>query len=246
MFKPTRKLFAAIGVCAVAVLILAFYFSQPQPEKKPLARDALPNVTFSNIPSLPSDFFEKRSLLRNRKLNITQFEREYWIQPEFYPNFEEYAISEMLNPPENRWGAMGYGAYPSGFTAATKAGETVKAIVFFHTSWLVESYQGISLDYAITNLTMVPPGFEKGFAIEITPSEFLLGPAYPVFGRNWAEKVEITTTVGSVPAGEYEINFNIAKPSKSAEWKEAYPHYFDATGFGLSKPFFRMRLSVKG
>ncbi len=200
------------------------------------------------LPPLPNDFFGKLALLRSQKMQLKEFSEsggEYWLQPEVYPHFEDYAIGAMLSPPEGKWGARGYAVYPSDFSASLEPSESVETVVFFRTSWLVESYQGIRLDYAVENLTYAPQGFENAFQMDISPQEFLLGPAYPVFTSNWAERVKIKVNAGNAPPGEYLVSFTTVKPFQSEVWSASYPAYFDGGGVGLSRPFFKIRLVVK-
>jgi len=156
MFFRGKNQAAIVTAAIIVVLALAFFYSSQPQAIKPLARDALPSITFANLPPMPVDFFEKLSLFRSQKISLQEFANlgeEYWLQPETYPNFESYAINAMLNPPAGRWGAQGFGAFPSYFSGETKPGGTFETTVFFKTSWLVESYQGIRLDYKIDNLT---------------------------------------------------------------------------------------------
>jgi len=243
------KLNAFVLLAAIAgVIALGLLFFNREAPCEITARNALQNITFSQLPQMPGDFCYKLRDMRNRKMTLSEFAslgEAYWRQPELQPNFESYAIKAMLNPPQGRWAANGYGAYPADAVAEIKPGETFEKTIFFKTSWLVESYQGIALDYGIESVGEAKPGFESEFEVKISPGEFLLGPAYPVFDRNWTEKVDVKVRIANAEPGEYLISFKPVKPSQSAAWGQAYPHYFDATGFGLEKPFFKIRLIVK-
>ncbi|HIH20321.1 TPA: hypothetical protein HA244_03560 [Candidatus Micrarchaeota archaeon] len=215
-----------------------------------LTRDSLPPPLFSLLPEMPEDFFEKREQIRNGKITLGQFSdlgESYWLQPEFYPNFEDRAIGEILRPPSNRWAVQGFGAYPSQASAQAKPGQRLAINVFFKTSWLVESYQGIRLEPTAQNRSQIAsPDFQKNIRVEISPQEFLLEPAYPAFSKGWAKKIGISISISpEAEEGEYEIGFNPVKPLANEEWGSQHRAYFSATGFGIGRPFFAVKLSVK-
>ena len=209
----------------------------------------LPASVFALLPPLPKDFFEKRGLFKSGKISLKEFGdlgEDYWKQPEAFQNFEEYAVREMLNPPAGRWGAKGYGAFPNEFTARAKPGDSVETIVFFKTSWLVESYQGMELSYSVSSGGQQQPA--QGISVEITPKEFLLEPAYPVFSKGWVQKVSVKAVVSTqAQEGEYDITIDPVKPQQNAslEWSKKNQPYLDAGGVGLSRPFFKISLTVK-
>ncbi len=245
-----KGIFLALGAVAVVAIIFFLLTTQQKPAACEItARNALPQQTFDFIPALPGDFCERLGDLRSRKTTLQEFSQlgeAYWRQPELQPNFEDYAIKAMLNPPQGRWAANGYGAYPSDLVVELKQGESREGIFFFKTSWLVESYQGIALNHVILHANGSVFKGKQSIRISYSPDEFLLGPAYPVFDENWVEKISLEISVDQgTPPGEYLVSFNVKSPKRNRQWAGLYPNYFDASSFGLQKPFLKARLFVK-
>ncbi|MEM4255275.1 MAG: hypothetical protein QXR53_03010 [Candidatus Norongarragalinales archaeon] len=246
-----KLIFLALGAVAIAagVFLLTQTPGQAPASCDASARNSLPPNTFDNLPDFPRDFCEKVGDLRSRKITLQGFSElgeAYWRQPELQPNFESYAIQAMLNPPEGRWAANGYGSYPADFVVELKHGQSWEGVFFFKSSWLVESYQGIALNHIILHANESVFKGKQSIRVSYSPDEFLLGPAYPVFDENWVEKISLGIKLDEgTPPGEYLVLLNVKSPKRNGEWAGAYPHYFDASSFGLQKPFLRIRLFVK-
>ncbi|MDO8661573.1 MAG: hypothetical protein Q7K43_06800, partial [Candidatus Woesearchaeota archaeon] len=129
---------------------------------------------WGELPKVPKDFSETAyALAQGRYYSIGLLEEEYFSQPEFYPNFKTQALRYWTTPDASSWTPQGYGQYPAQqFDVLTKGErEEFTGVVFFHTSWGVEGFQGV---------TLVPTSFaQKYFDITISPDTFLLGATVP-------------------------------------------------------------------
>ncbi|MDD5318015.1 MAG: hypothetical protein PHF51_04790 [Candidatus ainarchaeum sp.] len=116
-------------------------------------QDYLPGEIFQYLPPFPRDFYWVKTMVELGMLtDINAIPSEYYKQPELYPRFESTGVDLMLHPPVGRFGAWGFGTYPSEVLLTAKVNETTgvetDTYVIFHTSWLVETYQGLKLDAA--------------------------------------------------------------------------------------------------
>jgi|GEM_PF-1620156 len=113
--------------------------------------DYLPKEVFQYLPPFPRDFYYIKTMVELGILtDINAITMEYYKQPEFYPRFDTIGVEMMQNPTPGRFGMWGFGTYPSEVLLFAKVNETTGvetvAYTIFHTSWLVETYQGLKLD----------------------------------------------------------------------------------------------------
>jgi len=220
---------------------------------------------FSKLPPMPRDFYEI-DLLVTKGLwsNTSYITRDYWIQPEFYPEFEAQGVELMLNPPTGRFGAFGYGTYPSELVVLTYPGAHISTAFFVHTSWLVETYQGMGFELVypangflrssdfpnsdnrtVTQDQQVVRRYIRG---RMSPSYAVFGPAYPAFDENWAHKIEVNLDIDpNTPPGRYIVGADIVAPpaDKAEEWFTQYKsRYTSAGGTGIGTPWFSMFIEV--
>ena len=182
---------------------------------------------FADLPVVASDFSEVAYLLASgRYFSLELLDEAYYKQPEFYPKFKEYGLSYWTEPKSSSWTVNGYGSYPSEqWDTLTIGGrEEFSGVAFFHTSWGVQTYQG---------LTIVPTAdAEKYFDIQITPDTFLLHPVFPKFSDEWAYKIAITgKRKKDTQPGDYALGFNVVDPpvEMAKEWEGKYRNlYFSA------------------
>jgi hypothetical protein len=216
----------------------------------------IPTEVFDALPPMPSDFGEIDYMLeKGRFFAIGKLGEEYYKQPEFYPRFEEF-FSYWTDPNLQTWGTNGYGTYPADQWTDVTPGTSFTAYTFFHTSWNIETWQGVKL------VTVFPtessdefhnklPASEVGkyFDVEISPDVFLIDPTFPIFGYDWAHKVTVNVQVApNTPPGQYVVGVSLVKPPAeySEEW--AWEHknfYFDAaSSIGISRPQLRLMVTV--
>lgn len=200
---------------------------------------------FSALPQIPKDFSETSYLLASGKyFSIGFLEKEYYSQPEFYPNFKEGGLRFWAKPDPTSWGVNGYGTYPAEQNDTLKLGkrENFVAAVFLYAGYGVQTYQGVTLEQDSAS--------KKYFDVSISPKDFLLDPTFPKFGSNWAEKIIITGRIKpGTPKGDYVIGINIETPPKELKAKWEFEHknlYYDAaSGIGPSGNQIQLNIRVE-
>jgi len=224
--------------------------------------DYLPAIVFSKLPAFPTDFYEKRVLVQYGKLDFQDFGPEYWKQPEWYPNFEGPGVQMMQNPSLDRWGAWGYGVYPSDMLVVTDQGTEFTATTYIYTSWLVETYQGTGFQTAYPTDMPVPyeeMGFrviqdpkeaKNYFEVSYEPTEVLLEPAFPIFEPGWTQKVLVHVKVKpDAKPGNYVIGVDPGPVPAALEkqWFNEHLTKYVTSAFasGFDRPFFQIAVAVK-
>jgi len=272
------KIFAAVAAIVIIAAVFVYYQPQQDAEGTQSADYAelleglretwsvmdnpdrttypIPIEIFDALPPVPSDFGEiDYMLVKGRLFAIGVLGEEYYKQPEFYPRFEEF-FSYWTDPNLGMWGTNGYGTYPADQWTEVRAGDSFTAYAFFHTSWNVQTWQGVQLVPAFPAEgagefynTMSPSELKNYFDVTIEPNLFLLDPTFPAFGYNWAYKIEVRVDVApDTPPGRYVVGFGVAKPpqEKAEEWGwEHRNFYFDASGMiSVGRPQLRMMVTV--
>lgn len=197
----------------------------------------LNKTIFESLPSFPEDFYSVDSRVSSLAdlQGFKDITENYYKQPEFYPTWESSGLGGFRSQ-QDRIGILGIGAYPSDTTISMERNSEINVTVFFHSSWLVQTYQGMSLD-------IINPDPEY-FNISLDRNELLIGPNYPKFDSKWAQKV--TARIKSVAnTGSYVIGINpSALPEeKSAEWAKKYQPYINFFG-GLDRPYVRIVVNI--
>lgn len=235
-------------------------FQEGPVSKRP---DYLPKELFANLPPFPEDFYAMKVLVEFGKIpDLGRVGEEYYKQPEFYPQFETNGVQMMQNPPVGRWAPYGYGSYPSETLVATTNDTEFTVYTYFHSSWLVESYQGLGLVPvfpAVANMlqnefpdgaryvAQNPNEAQKYFDVSITPGAILLEPAFPVFGKNWAQRVAMKIKVKGAPKGRYVIGIGIGSVPKEldAQWVWKYKTAYNTGGMaGIDVPWYQAFIQV--
>ncbi len=188
---------------------------------------------FADLPPIADDFSEIAYLFANgRYFAIGYLDETYYKHPEFYPGFKEIGLSYWAEPNPKYWTPHGYGSYPAEQWTTLKKGENEEftAVVFFYTSWGVQTWQGVTLMPDSESL--------KDFDIRISPQNFLLEATFPKFYEDWAHKIVIMGKLrpDTLP-GSYTIAINIEKPPADLRLKWELEHrnmYFDAMASGIA------------
>lgn len=191
---------------------------------------AIPDVTITNLSSTdliiktaterlspePERFdLVKRNFYDSQIDDFTRIDEAIWKRPEFYPTWERSGITNYINHDYTRWAVFGYGFFPGeqSWTARNMTeGDTLTYHTFLHTSWGVETWQGMRLQ-SIHNETL--------FDVTITPNEFYLEPTYPIFWEDWTRIITITVTAKTnPPKGTYMMRINVVEPNpdRTEEW----------------------------
>jgi len=173
---------------------------------------------FSKLPPMPFDFEPTRDLFSTSQLSLKDLGEEYYLQPEFYPNFKTSGVQLILDYPQDMEAKNGYGTYPSEYILKADKDGQYEVSFMVYSSWGVVSYQGIGLipSYLAT-ATMDQNYFPDGSrsvsqnvsyvkehikVISITPSELILSPSYAKWDLDWDEQGRMIPT-RSAPHFEY-------------------------------------------
>ena len=226
--------------------------------------DYLPEDMFSLLPEFPKNFYSIRQLIRTGVItDLGEVGSEYWMQPEFFPNFEQIGLPVLQNPPKDRWGAQGYLTYPGDTISSIRSGETLDVYFFVKSSYLVETYQGLMFDYKFpasasvqggelspgkTSVEQDPAKVASYFTVKLAPNPFVLEPNFPVFRPGGTVRVKATITASpETPAGDYVIAFDTADvpDEQEQDWIKKYLNlYVSGTMTKLSKPYHQAFLVV--
>ncbi|MFH1106837.1 MAG: hypothetical protein V1787_02990 [Candidatus Micrarchaeota archaeon] len=225
----------------------------------------LPPEVFQKMPAFPKDFYAMKLLFELAKIqDINYFGEEYWKQPEFYPGFDEQGCQLYQYPPRDRWAAFGYGTYPSEVVVLAKRNDEFEATFFVYTSWLVQTYQGFGMKPMYPSsgtlkmnefpdrtrsVTVDPAETQKYFRITgITPEDVLLEPAFPVFERDWTQKIKVKVKVTDAKPGKYLLGVDVGSPDpkKSDEWFWQYKlNYVSSGSQSIGQPWYTMFIEVQ-
>lgn len=265
------KVVAVIAVIGIIVLLffnansISGAFFGPTADE---TRSGLPISVYRKLPEMPDDFGPVLALVKGGKVKdmCSKINDSYWRQPEFYPTFESSGVPLMLNPPTNREGVMGYGAFPGEAIVKVDLDETnvIRTCTFVHASWFISRYQGTSLVAVYpNNIGLLRNSFSDGtrfveqtseqlqeyFTIEVSPPYLLLEPTWGLFYNGWTEKADITITVNrNTPPGNYLVGMGVAPPpaDKHEEWLWEYKTlYVSSGGMGIDRPFYLIGIEVQ-
>lgn len=218
---------------------------------------------FSLLPSVPSDFLYKVYLLKyGRFVDIADLGPEYYTQPEFDPDFTRYGLRYWKewkgeNYKKTHWGTVGYRSYPYSQNVKASPGDSFNVTLIFSSDWNVETYQGVGIlpvfiSSAISdegNVIYADPDAENYINVNVTPSEFLLTPAFPQFTPDWSKKLTFTGKIDEgTPPGLYILSMRIVDPTRenSDKWLLEYLNlYSEGTGVIVTdKPFLQAFINV--
>lgn len=221
---------------------------------------------FQYLPPYPKDFMQIYHLVYYGKINnLTAIGEEYWKQPEILPTWRSSGIDTYLNPEPGRFGAFGFGCYPSEAFVKLKPGEAVKITTWLHTSWAVQTLQGMFLKIVYPthaesskgiSVKQDPSVAEKYFETSVSPNVVLLGPTWPYFEHGpkfghdgWIVPitVEIKAREG-IPKGNYLVGVMPTQPpeDKNEEWTLKYKlRYTPIQFFQIGKPYFTIFVTVE-
>jgi hypothetical protein len=257
---PIRdKPYSAAIEARVAAANTEVIFDQNRP-------DYLPAGMYGNLPAFPKDFYSIRVLLRSGRLtDLSELEEGYWMQPEFFPQYEEIGLPLLQNPPVGRWGAYGLASYPAQSIATINAGDTLDFFFFMKSNYIVETYQGVQLDVKyphfaeITTGATMPDGSARVdqdpqvtkelFDVEVSPETFVLEPNFPIFRKEGIRKVKVTVTAKpNTPPGNYVIAVDTGAVPEEAEkvWIQKYLNLYTSGALTkIDKPYYTALITVQ-
>ena len=205
---------------------------------------------FLNLPEAPADFNEKVSGLMESadyaefSQRALELDENYYLQPEFLPNFAEIGLQYWKNPDLNHWGVQGVGFFPSDETFEIERGKELTAVTFYHAGWYVQNFQGAKLS------VVLPQGAEKFLSAEISPESVLLEPTYPLVESGWIKKIIVKIKASEMlEKGKYEVGIELVQPAPEDQnaWENEFgERYVDVSGQNsLGRQRFRAIVSVK-
>lgn len=179
--------------------------------------------TFGNLPTAPKDFGSITYLISTgKKKDFESVEKAYFLQPEFFPLFEENGLPFYEEYDPRYIGTYGWGIYPSEQWLNSTPGTTGNLFFYFKTGWGIETWQGMNLKLE-SNC--------EGVTAEIENPLFITPPTYPEFcvkeicGEDWVRlmKVKISIEEG-VPEQSCLLSLRpISIPKeKNKEWFDKY------------------------
>ncbi len=212
----------------------------------------VPTIVFDKLPPFPKDFYTFKNLVWTGKIDVSQVGEQYWKQPEFYPNWDiglqnrEQRYTDPLfwdfaKGESKRFGAWGYGAYPASRGIRLSKGQSRTVTVLWYSGWTVETVQGMSMAASLPNQTeaVLPTGKEfleqnpedaaKSVAVEFSPKNVAIYPAFPQFSKEWVVSVSVTVTaLPDAVVGKYFAVIHPDSPEKEfsdelfAKWTNNY------------------------
>ncbi|MBI4043997.1 MAG: hypothetical protein HY393_04295 [Candidatus Diapherotrites archaeon] len=200
---------------------------------------------YSDLPSLPGDFGEVAyGIFNGQYLSIGLLGAEYYKQPEFYPGFKDNGFKAWTDFDPQYWTPQGYGSYPALQEDVLVLGkrETATGIVFVHTDWGVQAWQGAR----ITSTAKT----RECFDVTITPDAFLLDPSWPRFGSNWGQRIEVIAQLKPAcrKQGTYQVELEMVHPPKdlAAQWALEHKNlYFSAAGMFSAGSLLEVNVKVE-
>ncbi len=207
------------------------------------------NMFYQSLPDMPEDFFSLRNTFLYRYIKYTDkvLDKTYWIQPEWYPNYNSpggglEAIKAYNGRAITVWSA---GVYPSDFFISTKPGRNITVYVWVSNIHHQVKYEGIHLQKAYPACDEFEDrGFNIGNSttcqnvtyamqnidINISPDMFLLTPTWPSYTNEYRKIIQINVSISdSINEGRYVVGFNVKNPPE--EFNE---QYYSEYGFGYT------------
>lgn len=224
----------------------------------------LPGEIFADLPPFPNDFLYKTYLIKvGRFFDIGSLDERYWKQPEFDPDFTRYGLKywndlKSKDYKKTHWSTSGMRTYPFEQYVEAAPGYSFNISVIMSTDWSVEAYQGIHIKTLFINSTVsadgkkiaASEGAERYINVNVTPDEFLLTPAFPIFTYDWNRKLLFTGKISEdTPAGTYILSFDLIPPSQANSEKWFMEHlnlYSDGVQMvKADKPYLQAIIHVR-
>ena len=142
---------------------------------------------FGELPPFPEDFFDISSLIYSGRItDYSRIDKEYYLQPEFYPAwFSAINESYIYNDPL-RWTTQGYGCYPCIKEVEVPKGKTVVINTYFRTGYATESYQGLIIHPYLPDVAKDMRGntmFEQSSNVDKYLSVRITNPDNPTYEK---------------------------------------------------------------
>ena len=228
----------------------------------------LPTQMFANLPDMPRDFRQVQILYLQNKWNYP-IGRDYYNQPEWFPNFKLSGINNLKTVDPTRFGAYGYMVYPSDsvITLSKSTKTSGNRTFWMRPSWIIVMPQGIHLVTSYPSSALIESPFfvladgSKGvnqipsdasqyFEVTVSPELFLLKPNFPIFNPESTIAVNVTIKLRSdvvVPVGNYVIGIDtgaVPEEQEKAWIREYMTKYVSGSMIHISRPYYQAFVSV--
>lgn len=235
------------------------------------SKGCIPDVVFVNLPNMPHDFKEIDLLVSFSQLpsmlnfSVQYPDSAYYLQPEFFPTWEESGIN-TYTPLKDGYkpayiGIEGYGAYPGDLIIrGAVPGDTLRTTSFWHSSWGVATYQGTKVDRVFPAngetdggamvVNQDPELVAKYINVTVTPEVILMEPSFPFFQKGWVQPVRMEMQLSSdIPKGNYLVGLIPSELPRAIRgiWnREHRLQFVEVGGFlGVSRPTFQAFIVVE-
>ena len=259
--KMDTRLFGLAGVLVVVALIgVAGWIFFSNPAQSPTSSDGsirncrdidrtaygiIPEV-FESLPPTPKCFHSVVEAYHAHQLmDDFFFSEEYFLQPEFYPEFLGSGKNQWVDPNPTHWGIVGYGAFPLQREFVMHAGETKKIRLFVHAGFGVRAFQGMGIRVAYKY-----PDTPKALDVILEESAlqgFVLGPTFPKIHPSWARPIDIELHVKeNAPAQNLEMTFYSTRPQNpEALAAPIVGRYSNATDYLGDRPLASLVVQIR-
>jgi len=253
-FPAISPLVIGLFLLAAATILFFLFFSSPSrpffsvdtiAQCVDVNRSAynLSPAIFSELPPAPKCFTTIVSAYRSGQFTDTSFfSSDYYLQPEFYPNFTSQGLFAWTLPPHTHYGATGYGAYPNYHIISSSTFSSPTIIPFFVFSGFgVRSLQRMTLDVRFEN-----PSDADFFSIELDESSragFILGPTFPKFSSDWVHPVALTLTPRSPASFSRPVIILVRTIRTTSSFEDSRSDslpFFDSVDYTGERDIFRV------
>lgn len=181
--------------------------------------DISPRV-FLSLPFIPYDWGKIKFAFDNGYFFVlSRLTEDYFLQPEFYDDWETVGMGFFLNPD----GVCSGGVFvdPAGQRVYTKRGSTIETYMLVRSSFCTGNKQDIFFDAIYPSEGITDDGVEffqdsnfveRYIKLDFEPNDIVLGASYPRFDADWVKKVKVKITVSNyAPRGLYMVAVSINK-----------------------------------
>lgn len=212
-----KKYFLGAGVFAVLLLVYFFVLNSSVLPSPALSGCSLPDrstysvspVVFQNLPPVPFCFSTIVEAYHSHSFSDAYFfDKAFYLQPEFYPTFQEAGLPYWTNHPVGRIGLVGLGFYPATQKVFVSKNQSSQSRAFIHTSFGVRAFRSVRLSAQFEN-----PADNEWATVsldETSSTGFVLGPTYPIFDSSWARPVDISIQFSpDAPQKDYPVRISV-------------------------------------
>ncbi len=207
----------------------------------------IPSAAFELLPFHPKcaqTFFD--AFHAGNFNDVFFFTPDYYLQPEFFPDFALNGASYWINPNASHYGIIGFGVFPPKKEIILHSMQPQIGRIFMHSGYGVRTLQGVRVKVVFDN-----PEDARLISIELDENSsqgFLLGPNFPKFERNWVKPITITVTPSSITAKKtIKVRLVSASPQNEIEkLAETFSYsYFPITAYAGERTITELEIRIE-